>query len=225
MSMEAQTGNFVAITPAKSGTEVVHGIVTGFARDNGIFIDIFDYGFPFGQFFKNCFEGRFYWTPEGKDFNVEKLSLPQFLGHLEQARDRIIPKKESKDLVAACWASREHYLNGVIAQLVQGGTDLVDSWNLKPRFPETGLYVVHSGCFEDYHCDINPESTNLEAVLIEPRVTPNNAARILTAWYGRFRSVTATHPGATGIGYFCHEVPESARSFVKDPLVIKGPSF
>jgi|APSaa5957512622_1039677.scaffolds.fasta_scaffold26532_3 hypothetical protein len=242
-----KTGNFVRFDPTEfarsdpiNARDPIFGIVTGFPggiSDNGIFVDVYDHGFPIGFFVRNCFEADLgmYWgvTKEGyvcgpvkgPEYEFEIISHPKFTEHLGRAKGKLSALTKSEDLAAACWATREDYLSGIIDNILKNGKDEQHHYNIKPEFAQTGVYVLsRRDRLDEDRCNINPSKTELDGIAIDPRVSPGSASRIVTAWYGsNFRSVEGISD-ASGQAYFCYEIPERAVDFVKDPVKFKGPS-
>ena len=217
-----KTGNFLKLEPIKEG-RALYGIVTGFGGliDHGVFLDIYDMGFPIGRYVDKSLKNN-WGFPLEQEYNPIILTAGQFLEHLEEARDALKPRIESRDLVAACWASREHYLSGVIDRIRANGKDIQQHYEIKPAFAGTGVYVLSARThMEEDRCNIDPSRANLEGIVIDPRVSPLNASRLVTAWFGStFKSVEGVQD-ASGFAYFCHEIPEKAKDFVSNPTVFK----
>jgi hypothetical protein len=220
-------GSFVEIESAKFGT--LTGIVTNDAIRNTT-ICSYDKGFPQVLIIE-------------KNSAVKELSLEKYLGHLINSMINTADLRKTKDMVAACWASRQHYLYGVIKsikQIIALRRDNYDSMvckispelitdihKINPEFPKTGVYVVSTrDNAEGYMCGLDPAKTDLEGLIINPAThpmdNPEEASEVITRLYKKNYGSVKRFESADDKGYFCYEVPTYAVAWVKNPILNLG---
>lgn len=205
------------------GTVALNSSSTNFRN----YLEVYDFGFPVT--FKN-FNLELYEKETNE--NISELNKAQFIEHLEKKSEELYSLTESKDLAAACFASRHHYLNGIIENIKKVNDDKVYFHNIVPKYPETGVYVLsardqkYDENNSGHRNDGDPSKINLEGISFNPRVTPRIASQIVSRWYGnKFGSVEGVeiNLGINFNSFFCHEVPEFALDFVKNPAVFTCP--
>ncbi|MFW5871547.1 MAG: hypothetical protein ACOCUT_00425 [bacterium] len=164
---------------------------------------------------------------------ISELNKSQFIEHLEKQSEKLYSLTETKDLVAACFASRYHFLNGIIENIKKDDHEGIFLHNIMPEYPETGVYVLsardqtYGESESGWRNSQDPSKINLEGIIFNPRVTPRMASQIVSRWYGnKFGSVEGVeiNSGINFNSFFCHEVPDFAVDFVKNPATFTSPA-
>ena len=132
--------------------------------------------------------------------------------------EKIINKKlGTNDFIAAAWASRKNYLNGVIDEVKkQSEIESPHYTLLHPRAPHTGVYLICNGNNNYQRCVLDPNETKLEGLVIEPRPPIAQVAAIVQHFFPeRFGSVVGRGEGMSfnegnvfNRRYFAYEIPE-----------------
>lgn len=220
-----KVGDFVAAGPIGEDFSF-YGVISGFDDNTGFGLDIYDYGFPVHLHVPKASEsGYFHWDrPINKHVVLSKAKYLEHLGGVSKSMDK---KLGGEDLVAACWASRQHYLQGVMENIKDGLPQYCIS-AVHP--PKTGVYVLCSATNnEPNRCSLSPDKVDLEGLVVTPRYSPRDVAVMIAHMhpnkFGKIspRNTNFTHCGAImDAVYFVYEVPENAVDFVKNhnPFVL-----
>jgi hypothetical protein len=218
LKVEFKDNEFIGIVPLTSSS-------TNFRN----YLEVFDFGFPVTH---RGLPIQSYGHTESI-IKISELNKSQFIEHLEKKSDNLYSLTESKDLVAACFASRYHFLNGIIENIKKDNHKEIYLYNIMPEYPETGVYVLsardktYAEEESGWRNNQDPSKINLEGIVFNPRVTPRMASQIVSRWYGdKFGSVEGAeiNLGINFNSFFCHEVPDFAVDFVKNPVTFNSPA-
>lgn len=230
MPEKADTHQFTRVK-FKDKNSQTYGLVTGWGGDPWVVtmgIESYDFGFPCRLHISDIYEKKIWGEEIGK--NKALLITPdEFIKHLLK-RAKIINKKfqNSNGLAKACWASREHYIKGVIKKI--GKRKEKEDWYshtfIAADSPKTGVYIIGkaSGSEPD-RCYIDPDDTSLEGLTIEPRLSAAQVAAVVQHFFptkfgsviGGNRGANFNHGNVFNRIYFAYEIPEKAIQYVKDP--------
>lgn len=222
--INAKTGDFVSAGPI-DGDLSLYGVITGFDAHNGFGIDIYDYGFPINYHVQNAERCTYSFIPEKQKNKYVVLSKEAYLEHLAKAEKLMDKRLKSKNLIAACWASRQHYLKGIIENIKNNAPEY--KINDAPA-PKTGVYVICKSRGNDpVRCSLSPEENDLEGLIVTPRYNPKDIAVIIAQLNPtNFGKVIPDQTSYNQCGsimnarYFVYEIPEDAVDFVKNPFVL-----
>jgi len=172
----------------------------------GIVVDNYNRGFP--EEVRVPIPGNSYSPMKREDY----------LTHLGLCLNAMEEKIQGKpgDLRAACWASRHHFLEGVIKNIEKGKSDLA------PESPGTGEYVICRATSNDpQRNSLDPSFTELEYVGFELTTEPKNVAESIQERFGnRFRSIISNFGVPSDDGtplkkyFFAYEIPEKGLVFI-----------
>jgi len=214
-------GDFIRINLENGKT--LHGVL-GYYKlppNPSVSVVVFDAGLPY-QFSK--IEAEFPMmpghVPECPN-KAEVISQDDYIKHLEESKEKFSQKLASKDLVAACWASRMYSLDDVISNAKgPGGVP----FTFLPATPSTGIYVVHAlaqPTSKPFACKEAPEDQPLQGIKVNPILSPADLSFVLsyTNPHG-FGAVDAgTYQSTPGVSrFFAYAIPEEAVGYVKNPL-------
>lgn len=198
-------------------------------------LEILDFGFPISYEYVDP-SVSYVSHGENRRSKIEKitqLNKSQFIEHLKKKSDDLYSLTESKDLVAACFASRYHFLNGIIENIKNDNNEGIYLHNIIPGYPKTGVYVLSARDQKypeeksGWRNNQDPSKINLEGIAFNPRVPPRIASQIVSRWYGnKFGSVEGVkiNFSINFNSFFCHEVPDFAIDFVKNPTIFSSPA-
>lgn len=218
-----ETGSFVRATLER---QFFYGIAKGFTNPvsdhGGVVIDNYDFGIPGEIYIPDCMPSSFLMGFRDAPKNAaEEISESEYLEHLEACHADMHAKQASRDLAAACWASRQHRL-GETMRLIRERKPHYEIERCA-EYPKTGIYVVHAQCATPRfdRSIVDPSKARLEGLMTSPRLPPTDVSVILAHAYPKgFNSIRAENQFANGIvlnvGYFTYEIPASAMAFVRD---------
>lgn len=203
----------------------IYGLVKGFSRGDygkggNVHIVSYDFGFATSLIVEDVTPDPFNW-PSANNPKNPGVQIPnkEFLEHLKQRRDSMNEKLKSKDLIAACWATRQHCVDGIIKNL-EKNIEHINHWELtKGTSAKTGVYVI---CPTHYspevypdRCDKDPSNVPLQGLIVKPRASPSGIAKALKLLGINFKK--GPEVWTKGIDLFAYEIPENATEFVKNP--------
>ncbi len=153
---------------------------------------------------------------------IRKATKDETFAHFDSIVDTFEKKIKYGGLSGAISASKQHYLNSVLANLKTNGIDAYTAISTAVSDPETGLYVlmgIYSG---------QGPSEHLEGLVAVPRLTEKEVSRIMfelkPEGFGNIpKEVRNTHATSHGdlVAMWSYEVPEKARVLVPFPNALE----
>jgi hypothetical protein len=215
----------------KEGEEIIHGIAS-LHNEYYQHIISFQNGIPFEKLIGRCYAPWYDKEGNNRENFAFELTLDEFLELSNKDLNSIKSKIKQEDKVGAVYASRHHYLQGVMDFLKEHYRTKIHPSDIKPKLPGTGVYVISENFFNHpTQNHFEPENVPLEAfkIISENQVHPVQAALLLTHIYGhKFGDIKPNTPnlfdsrtgGIMNLGYFAHEVPDYAVPWIKNPITI-----